>query len=217
MRQIRSIAIGAGPHQSRALSVFVSLAASRLPRNEFRYVLPVAGSIVGAAVGVILRPNTLPLDGAVLGLIVGLIGASFYFRRNPDPILWLEQRRKSIGLDRAISEAQLSFLEAAARDWERIDNALTSEAWRGQVAYHARVERIAEVAMLRVVDDVLQAGQDGPARGKLTQLANAVESVSAAMGAYERPEFDSSGAAIQVGVPAVMDLETLLRELESAA
>lgn len=195
-----------GPRPGRALSQFVAVTASP-KRSVVGPVLAFVFFIVAAAV---THEWILWIASAGVGLLLGLL-----LPNHPvGTIEHLDQQRRLIGLDRALGPQKLALLEPAARRWEQIDNAMQSEGWKAQEDLRGRVMRASQFEMSRIITQVMRDRSGQVNAGALKDLANAVDAVTAAMGAYERPEFDSTGAPLGAGLPAVADLEKLLDAIE---
>jgi hypothetical protein len=194
--------------------VFVSIAASRRPYTPSAVPLTISLVVGGGLFGYLYWLWYGVAVGVVTGLLLGPFAAAASRPATPDQMRWLDRRRKWIGLDQSLSEDQLARLESAAQDWERIDNAMESEAWRSQPRLAARTARGAEDLMSRLIERAL-AGQGSDEAGMLRELAGRVDAVTGSMGAYGRPMFDSSGVVVGTGLPAVSELELMLSAIGS--
>jgi hypothetical protein len=202
-----------GPQRSRALSAFVAVASDRRVLTPVRGPVTVLLMVGGASIGYLYGTWTGLCLGLAVGLMPGPVLAGLSRSFVSERVRWLDRRRRWVGLDRTLSSDLLALLESAAEDWERIDNAMQSQAWKQQSAFAPRVAEASEMVMGSLIEEALD-GREPKGALTLRQLASCVDAVSAAMGGYERPQFDSPGVAIDTGIPQVADLELLLRTIE---
>jgi len=137
----------------------------------------------------------------------------------------LDEVRRSVGLDDAILPESLEFLEATAQQWERIEHALQTSAWREQELLRQRIDIAAHAAMEDIV--VLECGSTAEAgltdqqadqtlaetSANLTWLADQVDATSTAISAYPREAHESNGMPPDGVIPALDLLEEALSRL----
>ncbi len=200
-------AVDFGSDATRALSQFVAVNA-RPVRMPSALGLAILGLVLGFSFD---RSWLLAAIGAATGFGIGMILI-------PGPVGIVEQldrQRRAIGLDQALANDQIAVLEPAARFWEAIDNAMQSTAWRAQRSLASSVSGAALELMRQILVDELRGRSAVGSRAMLREMARRVEAVSAAMGAYSRTDFDSSGVALGEGLPGVAALSDLLAEIEA--
>lgn len=212
IRRPRNRSVDFGPKPTRALSEFVAVNA-RYP-SQWLSVAILAGA---AAVGYELAGPQGILEGLAVGAIIVWVLLPLWQRASQQGrsvLNELNRMRRSVGLENALSNEQIAALEPAARQWERIENAMLSTAWRGQPDWRGRVSEAARVQMERYLVAVLR-NRPSDDNQRLVILANAVDRVTASMGAYPRPEFDASGVPVGLGQSEVAELDKILKEIDS--
>jgi len=233
LRPLNRIPISAPPAvRSRRLAAFIAIARARLPlakRNDLGPSLLAAsgGLIVLGLVVNMLSPSLGPkiVGLGLLLLPVGGLVAWLDQSKQPDDkarlLRQLDRSRSLIGLERAMTPGSLEMLEDAAADWERLDHALQTQAWRSQGDLRDQVAEAGHEAMERLV--VLECGpvREG-AEGRIAALRMALrdltdraEAMAAALDSYPRPDFDGNGVALSPWVPEIQGVhEATVRVFE---
>lgn len=220
--------------KSRCLSAFVAIARQSLPitlRYEPSHLLALVGIIL-LILG-FLTGGEFRLGKTILGAGWGFLIVAFLATISQDRLMQgksraklirqLDEVRRSTGLDEAILPESLDFLEATAREWERIEHALEAEYWSLHDGLRRKIYRSAHGAMEDIV--VLECGSteegglsDQEAEQTLTEtaanlglLADVVDAASAAMMSHQRDEHP-----FNVGSPDgdVLNLEVLAQAIE---
>ena len=196
---------------SRCISSFIAIARQSLPltlRFGIRDLIAIGGLLLiptGFLVSWITDVGSRVMPFGVLGLVLLLVSMAVedqltYGNKRAHLIRQLDESRRTIGLDRAILPESLEFLEASAQQWERIEHSLQTQDWKNREILRDRIYQAAHRAMEEIL--VLECGAafetgmtDEQAEQKLTvtatqltQLADLVDSASAAMMTPHRVE-----------------------------